>query len=464
MSAARKPRASVPRKPRRSAPPEAGAPGERQDLAAIVTLLRGREAFTRQELEAETGLGRAAVSDRLAALTALGLAEEGEAGPSSGGRAPRLVRFSKGAGLALVAVVGQNTLGIGVADLAGTLVFEHHETTATDLPADAILARLVALFDWALEQLSFAAEAVWSIALSLPGDADAPPGAAGPEGGLGAGSWRGTPLVSRLSERYRCDVHLRSRIQMMTLGELRFGMETPVADLVVVDVGKEIAAGVISGGRLHLGAQSAAGLLGHSPVAGATAPCRCGNLGCLETCAGSAALAAYGAEAARVGRSAALAAVMRDAGTLTAIDVLQCARDGDLFAAELLAQAGRLVGATAATLVNVLNPAVIVLTGRLAQGGDVLLAAFRQALYRTCHPLVTRDLIIMRSRLGSSGALVGAAIVATDAVFDPRILAGWVGGGTPARHPALAARLAELERSALCRAEPPDALETRAAG
>ena len=436
----------MPRKPRRSARREADELPERQDLAAIVTLLRRREAFTRQEIEAETGLGRAAVTDRLGSLVGLGLVEEGEAGPSSGGRAPRLVHFRRGAGTVLVAVVGQSTLGVGVADLAGSLTFEHHEPTALDLAPQAIVARLITLFDWALEQLGFDDDAVWSIALSLPGRADTagdvvPTGASSGD----TDSWRGMPVAERLMLRYRCSVHLRSRIQMMTLGERRFGMDRTVDDLVVVDVGKEISAGVISNGRLHLGAQHASGLLGHVPVTGASEPCRCGNVGCLETQVGSAALAAAGAQVARDGRSEALAATLAASGSLTAIDVLQCAQNGDSVAAELLARAGRLVGTATATLANVLNPAVIVLTGRVAQADDVLLAAFRETLYRTCHPLVTRDLIIMRSRLGSSGALVGAAIVASDALFEPARLAGWVGTGTPARHPALLARLEDIE-------------------
>lgn len=440
MSDTRKARATVPRKPRRSALRETDAHIVRQDLAAVLVLLRQAEALTRLELEAQTGLGRAAVSDRLAALSDLGLVEEGEAGKSSGGRAPRLIRFRRDAGVVLVAVVGQSALGMGVADLAGTLVFEHHEATAADLAPGAVIARLITLFDWALEQLSFTSEDAWSIALSLPGPMDGPT-----DGSMDAASWRGVPVAMELMTRYRCSVHLRSRIQMMTLGEMRQSLAAN-SNLLVIDVGKEINAGVISGGHLHLGAQHSAGLLGHTPVTGAVEPCRCGNNGCLETQVGSAALAADGVAAAIAGRSDALAAVLASKGALDAIDVLQCAQGGDGVAAELLARAGRLIGSAAATLVNVLNPSAIVLTGRIAQTGDVLLAAFRETLYRTCHPLVTRDLVIMRSVLGSSGSLVGAAIVATDALFEADMLAGWVGTGTPSQHPALLERIDEAER------------------
>jgi predicted NBD/HSP70 family sugar kinase len=176
---------------------------------------------------------------------------------------------------------------------------------------------------------------------------------------------------------------------------------------------------------------------------------------------GSAAIAADGAAAAIAGRCDRLAAVLESKGIVTAIDVLQCAQRGDSVAAELLARAGRLIGSAAATLVNVLNPSAVVLTGRMAQTGDVLLAAFRETLYRTCHPLVTRDLTIMRSVLGSSGSLVGAAIVATDALFEADTLAGWVGTGTPLQHPALLARIDEVKQlHQTPSAQPPSAFAT----
>lgn len=424
---------------------------DRQDLAAVLVLLRQGEPLTRLQLEAETGLGRAAVSDRLASLVDLGLVEEGEAAKSSGGRAPRLIHFRRNAGAVLVAVVGQTTLGVGVADLNGALVFEHHEATVADLAPDAVIARLVTLFDWALEQLSFTIDDAWSIALSLPGPV---------VGSTDAASWHGVPVAMQLMTRYSCSVHLRSRIQMMTLGEMLQSV-TANTNLLVIDVGKEINAGVISDGHLHLGAQHSAGLLGHTPVAGADAPCRCGNNGCLETQVGSAAIAADGTAAAIDGRCDSLATVLESKGVLTAIDVLQCAQGGDSVAAELLARAGRLIGGAAATLVNVLNPSAIVLTGRIAQTGDVLLAAFRETLYRTCHPLVTRDLTIMRSVLGSSGSLVGAAIVATDALFEADTLAGWVGTGTPLQHPELLARIDEVKQQHQAPSvQPPSAFAT----
>ena len=61
---------------------------ENLSLALILNLVRQGEATTRQEIERQSGLGRAIVTDRLAKLMDLELLEEGELGPSTGGRDP----------------------------------------------------------------------------------------------------------------------------------------------------------------------------------------------------------------------------------------------------------------------------------------------------------------------------------------------------------------------------------------
>ena len=91
-------------------------------LVAILNLIRSERATTRQALERESELGRAVVADRLQLLSDLGLVDESELGLATGGRAPRLVRFSARRGLVLVATLDQTAIGVGVSDLSGNLL------------------------------------------------------------------------------------------------------------------------------------------------------------------------------------------------------------------------------------------------------------------------------------------------------------------------------------------------------
>jgi hypothetical protein len=117
---------------------------------------------------------------------------------------------------------------------------------------------------------------------------------------------------------------------------------------------------------------------------------------------------------------------------------------GDPVLSAILSEAGHLIGQVVATLANMLNPDVIVLSGSVVQTNDIILAAVREAVYGASHPLVTRDLRIIRSQLGSSAGLVGAARVASEALFAAPFLKDWIMQGNPAAHPGFAAHLARL--------------------
>ena len=108
--------------------------------------------------------------------------------------------------------------------------------------------------------------------------------------------------------------------------------------------------------------------------------CRCGNYGCLE------ALASGPAVAAALARQG----VPAHKGS----DVLRLVSDGNLQAIQALRQAGRDVGDVLATVVNLLNPSVIVIGGSLGQAGEHLMAGVREVVYRRSLPLATTHLRI----------------------------------------------------------------------
>ena len=107
-------------------------------LVDLLNLIRADDPTTRHELERKSDLGRAVVSDRLTMLADLGLIDESELGTATGGRAPRLVRLAAKQGRVLVATLDQSALGVGVADLSGKLLTEHHEAFELTAPPRAL--------------------------------------------------------------------------------------------------------------------------------------------------------------------------------------------------------------------------------------------------------------------------------------------------------------------------------------
>lgn len=427
--------------PRRGKGRPKAVDGTTQSLVTILQLVRSGAASTRQEIERESELGRAIVADRLSTLSALGLVDESELGTATGGRAPRLVRFRDDAARILVATLDQTAIGIGLADLSGRLLMEHHEALDLALGPAAVLDRLSAVFDWVLEK-HLAGSTVWGIGISAPGPVPIAEESLFPAHTPAfLPGWDGFPFVESLIERYRSPVFLRSSVETMTMGELKAGAGAGIGDMLFIKVGKRIGAGIVFDGRLYRGAQGAAGLIGQLPVNAGQ------DNGTIETLAGSDYIERAGIEAATTGRSGYLADILARGGEITAIEVGQAAQVGDAASMEIMSQAGHRLGHSVAALANMLNPALIVLSGSIVQTNDILLATVREAVYGESHPMVTRDLRILRSQLGSSAGLVGAAMVVVDGLFESATLRGWVLAGSPLSHPAFAeARASAMRR------------------
>ena len=216
--------------------------------------------------------------------------------------------------------------------------------------------------------------------------------------------WDGYDIRTRFEERYECGVLVDNDVNIMALGE-HWVRDDPPDDFVFVKIGTGIGSGIILGGRLHRGAKGTAGDIGHVQVGDAEVLCRCGNVGCLEASAG--------------GRALAMALAERGLETSTSQDVVDLVRAGNRHAARAVREAGRQIGHVLATVVNMLNPAVIAIGGDVADAGEHLLAGIREIVYQRSTALSTRDLEIAQATLGDRAGITGAAAMAIEHIVAP---------------------------------------------
>ena len=187
--------------------------------------------------------------------------------------------------------------------------------------------------------------------------------------------WDNYDVPAHLSTALGGPVLVDNDVNLMALGE-HATMYPHVEQMIFVKVATGIGAGIISGGRLHRGAQGAAGDLGHvAALHGDGIPCTCGNVGCLEAVASGPAVVR------------ALLAHGIDAGDTRGL--VRLAKSGDLAAATAVREAGREIGHVLATCVSLLNPSVIAVGGLLAQAAESLLAGIREVVYGRSLPLAT---------------------------------------------------------------------------
>jgi glucokinase len=206
------------------------------------------------------------------------------------------------------------------------------------------------------------------------------------------------PFRDAFSDRLARRVVVHNDAACGVWAEHRLGAGAGVSDLVLVTLGTGIGAGVVAGGRLQSGAHGFAGEPGHMVVDPDGPECPCGRRGCWEQYASARGLA-------------------RLAGGRSSEEVVAAARRGDREAAEILGRFAWWFALGVANLVAVLDPALVVVGGGLAEAGEVLFDPLRRA-YRELVMAgdVRPEVPIVPAALGERANAIGAALLAADEV------------------------------------------------
>jgi predicted NBD/HSP70 family sugar kinase len=359
------------------------------------------------------------VSQRVDALLRRGLIVEGPNGRSTGGRPPARLLFNEDAGVVLAADLGATHARIAMTDLAGGVLAEVADDLSVADGPNVVLPAVDRHFERLLRESGRPPEDVCAIGIGVPGPVEFATGR--PVNPPIMPGWDGHPIPERF-QRYGVPVLVDNDVNIMAVGE-HWSAWRDRQHFLFVKVGTGIGSGIVSQGALYRGGQGAAGDIGHIRVPGHdNVTCECGNVGCLEAVAGGRALARRARELGFEAPSSR--------------DVVALARAHSVEVARLVRDAGRVLGSVLASLVNALNPDIIVIGGDIAEAHEQLFAGVRETVYQRSTPLATRHLEITPSTLGDRAGITGASVLAIEYILSPAYVDEWV-LGTPPRVAAL---------------------------
>lgn len=389
----------------------AGLPPTLAGTGELFQLLRDGSPRTRAELAQLSSLARSTVTARVDALLASGLlAPVGEAA-STGGRPPTRFALNRDDRVVLAIDLGASHASVAVTDLAGRIL--QQKTIDSDIAdgPEAVLELVTTIGLELLKGIDRPVREVAGVGIGVPGPVEHATGR--PANPPIMPGWHDFDIPAELGKTFKGPVLVDNDVNLMALGEFVTSWQSS-QHLLLIKVATGIGAGVIADGRLMRGALGSAGDLGHVQVAGAPDDivCRCGNIGCLEAIAAGPAIAAK------------LRAKGLDIeGSQGIVDAVAA---GDIAALQAVREAGRDIGTVLATCVNLLNPSVIVVGGKLSEAGEYLLAGVREVVYGRSLPLATHDLRIVSTNAGSQGGILGASAMVIDAVLAPRAVDDYV--------------------------------------
>jgi len=282
------------------------------------------------------------------------------------------------------------------------------KTQAQDGP-EAILGRIFEVIEQASEGTD--PSEVLGIAIGAPGPVDDqgrlfdPPNLPG---------LREVSLREQIQDRFQVPTLAGNDGNLAALGQLRFGAGQGLEHLIYMTIGTGIGGGIITNGKLLVGARGFAGEIGHQTLLPNGPICGCGQPGHLEALASGPSIARRAQERLQEGVTSTIEQYREVGSELTGKSVTDAARHGDELALEVLREAATYIGLGLVNLIHIFEPQRILLGGGVSQAGELLFEPIRQTVHDRVMSPVFRGVGIQPAALGKDVGLMGAVALALD--------------------------------------------------
>jgi glucokinase-like ROK family protein len=346
--------------------------------------------------------------------------EQGYA-PSSGGRRPLMYAINANAMYILAIAMDQLSTRIQLVDLLNHPVsdFVMFELKLSD--NGQALAKLTANINEYLDNSGIAKEKIAGIGIGMPGFINPLKGVNYTY--LDAGD---KTLTQYISDETGLPTYIDNDSSLIALAEQKFGIAKSQKEVMVINLGWGIGLGMIVNGEIFRGRNGFAGEFSHIPLSEDGALCACGKRGCLEAEASMLVVSKRAIEGIEQGRVTSLKQIDEAHSKQMGDAIMEAANNGDQFAIGLFSDAGYKIGKALAILIHIMNPQAIVLSGRGARVGKILMAPIQQALHKYCIPRLSGGTELLISELGFDAELIGAAVLVMEN-FDKEVKSQAVG-------------------------------------
>lgn len=207
--------------------------------------------------------------------------------------------------------------------------------------------------------------------------------------------WTGTHIAQEVGEAVGLPVAVENDANALAIAEKHFGAARGLSDFISVTLGTGVGGGCYVAGRLNRGSHYFANAFGHITLIPGGEPCTCGRRGCLEVYTNQAALLRYAGP-----------------GFDDAREVIAAANSGDAHAVTAIATLAGYLAQGCASLITLLDPQAVIISGGVAQDNPLLLADVAEQLTKLVTVWDLRRLRVLPSELGYHGGVLGAAAVA----------------------------------------------------
>lgn len=335
--------------------------------------------------------------------TDAGLVKSFGIGESKGGRKPVLFGLNENAGYVVSIEISRKYTRIAIFNLHNKQIGDTHEIKQGLENSEDIFNILKDQSNKLIANQKIDDKLILGYGITVPGLIDIKKGMS-----LSYLQFGNQPIEKSFYDIFRKPVFIEHDTRAMAWGEAWFGLAKNKENVLFINIGSGIGLGIIINGQLYHGNSGLCGEFGHIQMNPEGDLCYCGKIGCLETIASGAAMVKKSQEKIRNGKSTILKKIVNNnIEAITLKNIIDAANNGDLFAIELIEEAGEYLAKAMSILIHLFNPEAIIIGGEISDAGNLITDPIQQKLNKYAMQRLKQDTTILLSELKEKAGLMG---------------------------------------------------------
>jgi predicted NBD/HSP70 family sugar kinase len=325
---------------------------------------------------------------------------------TAGGRRPSIYGLSPSAGYFVGVDIRRENISVAITNFKGHTVDYHESIPFTLESSETSIRNLSRNIKNLIEKAEIPTEKILAYGINLSGRVNNETGYC-----FTYFVGEGRPIADIFKEEFNAPVFVENDSRAMTYGEYICGVAKDEEDMLFLNVAWGLGMGMIINGKLSYGKSGFSGEIGHFPLLNNDQICQCGKTGCLETGASGLALHRIFTEKLREGRASTLSDKFNSSETISLDDILEAVKEEDVLAIECIEEIGTTLGRAIAGLINIFNPELVVIGGKVSAASEYLLLPVRTAIQKHSLNIINRDTSVKFSKLGEKAGPIGACML-----------------------------------------------------
>lgn len=304
--------------------------------------------------------------------------------------------------------IGGTKILAGLIDDSGTVISKKHVPVGQDKGYENVKSNIIDLLNDILQEKGLSRKSIKKIGIACAGQIEKDSQMILFSPNL---FWKNVPLKKDMEKYFEVSVFIENDVNAATYGEWRFGLNGKPKDMVGIYLGTGIGGGIIVNGSLCRGFSNVGAEVGHMILNPYGYRCNCGNYGCFEAYCGGSYIVERVRSGMQEGYRGKIWEIAGGVNGLHAGHIEEAYMLDDDLCGRIWREVIEYLGAGMASLVNLLNPEVIVFGGGVVYGTKYLVDEAKKAMEKRAMKASLRGLRVEKGKLGEEAAIIGVAFI-----------------------------------------------------